>query len=165
MVDGVLAIDVAGNRHDGNDEESVSGQEISERKSEEPAGVQLLGIERQDNDDGKERDKAREDLPLGVAPVGLSFFALDHLIPIPVARLGFAVVKPASCHYARQSGLLSNRSPTSNIADRLWLLATYLKFRLRNAIKTGGLWTFKERRGRSIVDPAYRLRLANNLGK
>src|SRR6185369_12325262 len=96
-----LAIDVAGDGHDRNDEESVSGQEVAERKTEKPACIQLLGVERQDDDNREKWDEAREHLPFGVAPIRFALFAFDHLL----AR--FSIVQ--GCRVRSQS--LANLCP------------------------------------------------------
>ena len=80
VIDGILAVDVAGDGHDRDDEESVSGQEVAERKTEKPACIQLLGVERQYDDNREKWDEAREHLPFGVAPIRFALFAFDHLL-------------------------------------------------------------------------------------
>ena len=47
MINGILPVDVAGDGHDGDKEKSVSREEIAQWKSQEAAGIQLLGIKGQ----------------------------------------------------------------------------------------------------------------------
>lgn len=85
VVDSVLAVDVARDRHNRYDKETVRGQEVSERKADEAVLVELVSVERQHDHDGDERQKARQHLPFGVPPVRFSFLAFNHAaIPFSV---------------------------------------------------------------------------------
>src|SRR6185503_5902073 len=78
MIDGVLTVDEAADREDGDHRDAVGAEEVAEREAEEAFRVEALGVERQHDDQHQKRHDAGQHLPLGVPPIRFALLALHH---------------------------------------------------------------------------------------